>query len=234
MSDIEFSTKELKQPLSKDTLEKMQKLGLPSDISISRQYQKNELKYWYITSIQHKTFVWELSYKNHKWQLTFLNGQRDYLTSPLPTMNKKEEKILEVLYGEINNNWRQLVDVRFKLLGLVPVVSATILISLFNYGNDNKLSPLAKTCIALFGFIITYALQVYDKRNTELYNDLISRAKKIEEELGIETGQFLGRLKSKNSIQHDIALKFIYTTCFLSWLVAILYIIIKSFIVQYI
>lgn len=49
--------------------------------------------------------------------------------------------------------------------------------------------------VIVFGFLITLVLYIYDGRNSEFYDDLISRGRRIEEELGIDTGQFRGRLK---------------------------------------
>jgi hypothetical protein len=50
--------------------------------------------------------------------------------------------------------------------------------------------------------------------------DLISRARKIEKELGIDTGQFLGRLKPPHVfLQHDASTNLIYGTALLGWLV---------------
>ena len=46
--------------------------------------------------------------------------------------------------------------------------------------------------------------------------------RKIEEELGIDTGLFRGRLKTYNKfIKHDIATNLIYGTVLLAWLLAI-------------
>ncbi|HLO32683.1 MAG TPA: hypothetical protein VK249_26285, partial [Anaerolineales bacterium] len=119
---------------------------------------------------------------------------RHYQTSSLPTLTKEvkssqRQEILFTLYREVCSGWRILTDVRFKLLGLIPVVSGVVLFSLLSNKADGPTS-LARMGIALFGLLITIALFVYEKRNSELYDDLISRGRKIEEELGVDTGIF--------------------------------------------
>src|SRR5262245_66090238 len=44
--------------------------------------------------------------------------------------------------------------------------------------------------LAVVGFCVTYAMWSYDQRNDGLYDDLISRGRKLEEELGVDTGIF--------------------------------------------
>jgi hypothetical protein len=115
-----------------------------------------------------------------------------------------------------------LTEVRFKLLGLVPAVSVAVVITLLSRNRPGEgLSPVARSGIAILGFVVTCGLFIYDKRNSELYDDLISRGRKIEEELGIQTGQFLGRLRTSHVlIQHDIALGLIYAAAALAWVFA--------------
>jgi len=151
---------------------------------------------------------------------------RHYKTSSLPTLAKRvkssqQQEILFTLYREACNGWRMLTDVRFKLLGLIPVVSGVILFSLLSNKSDGP-SPMARMGIALFGLLITLALFVYEKRNSELYDDLISRGRKIEEELGVDTGIFLGRRESSHKlIKHDVAINLIYGTAITAWLIAL-------------
>ncbi len=75
----------------------------------------------------------------------------------------------------------------------------------------------------MFGFLVTLALFIYDRRNSQLYNDLVSRARRIEEELGVDTGQFRGRKKPSNQlINHRVATNLIYGTTLAGWLFALL------------
>ncbi len=130
-----------------------------------------------------------------------------------PLLNAEEQKVRLELYKEICTSWRTLVDVRFKLLGFVPAASIAIIIVLLSSNtNELKLPPLLtagiQTGIALFGLIVTYALYVYDQRNTQFHDDLISRGRRIEKELGVDTGQFLGRLKSHKSVLPHLPMYF--------------------------
>jgi hypothetical protein len=63
--------------------------------------------------------------------------------------------------------------VRFKLLGLLTIVSVAVLITLVSksHGAD-ALAPAERTGIALLGLLFTGAIRLYDLRNTDLYNDL--------------------------------------------------------------
>ena len=159
--------------------------------------------------------------QNNTWVLTNWYNEmndknnRQYKTTDLqtlfegfPKLDDDKREILLALYNSVNSSWEKLVDIRFKLLGFVPSISFLLLLEL------NKLSePNIKTFGGLVGLMITIAIWLYDKRNSELHDDLISRARKIESELGIETGQFLGRkLNSNFFVKHDVALNIIYFT----------------------
>lgn len=152
-------------------------------------------------------------------------NRREYETSLLPAMSStarepEHKEILLSLYGEICNSWRMLTDVRFKLLGLVPTVSAAVLISLLSRNKpDEGLSPLSRIAISVFGLLITVGIWMYDQRNTKLYIDLVRRGHRIEEELGIDTGQFRGRISpTPDWVNHRNATSIIYTVAVGGWL----------------
>jgi hypothetical protein len=63
---------------------------------------------------------------------------------------------------------------------------------------------------------------VYDRRNSELYNDMISRGRRLEQELGVETGG--RRARSNQFIKHDTAIHLIYGVSMAAWLVSFLYV----------
>ena len=131
------------------------------------------------------------------------------------------EELLLKLYSEVCASWRALVDVRFKLLGLVPAISAALLAALLlrTPGPD----PAAGLVIAVFGMVVSGAIAVYDQRNSQLHDELISRGRRIEHELGITVGQFLGRPGSWRFVKHDIQLAIIYGAVVAAWLAAIGY-----------
>lgn len=105
--------------------------------------------------------------------------KRAYSTTPLPTIERtatvtEVPSVLLSLYVEICNSWRQLTEVRFKLLGLVPTISVTILITLLARAKDGEgLTHLTETMVVIFGLFITFALFIYEQRNSELYDDLV-------------------------------------------------------------
>jgi hypothetical protein len=174
--------------------------------------------------------------QTHRWAGQQLN--RHYKVSKLPVLlteqrplSTEEQTLLMGLYTEICNSWRKLTDVRFKLLGLVPVVSGFFLIRALSGGD---LSSDIRVGIAVFGLIVTLALWAYEVRNSQLYDDLISRGRRIEAELGVNTGHFRGRLESSSRyllgplrvrIQHDTAINLIYGTSVGGWLLALIVIL---------
>jgi hypothetical protein len=174
--------------------------------------------------------------QTHRWAGQHLN--RHYKVSKLPVLlteqrplSTEEQTLLMGLYTEICNSWRKLTDVRFKLLGLVPVVSGFFLIRALSGGD---LSPDIRVGIAVFGFIVTLALWAYEVRNSQLYDDLVSRGRRIEAELGFDTGHFRGRLKPSSRyllgalrvrIQHDTAINLIYGGSVAAWLLALIVIL---------
>lgn len=141
------------------------------------------------------------------------------LSDEAPWMARGDRKdVLLAIYSEACSGWRTLTDVRFKLLGLLPAVSVAVLISIFGKGDAGySLGPIEQGVIGLFGLLITGALYVYEKRNSELYNDLIGRGRQIEAELGIHTGHFRGRPEARGIIRHGVGIAGVYLSCALAW-----------------
>ena len=155
-------------------------------------------------------------------------NNRHYTASLLPVFRNEaqepaRQEVLLSLYSEICNSWRALTDVRFKLLGFVPSISGLILINLLTQEEVGKgLTSVPRIAISIFGLLITIALAIYDQRNSQLYDDLISRGRRIEEELGIDTGQFRGRPTPTDFlINHSNAVNLIYGTSIVGWLFSI-------------
>ena len=155
-------------------------------------------------------------------------ANRQYDASPLPVFAEgpgitpgREELI--TLYEQICISWRALIDIRFKLLGFVPAVSLALLVNILsNEGAAKGLSPSIKIVISGLGLVGTLALLIYDLRNSQLHDDLISRGRKIEELWGIHTGQFRGRLKTSNwLVKHDRATALIYGAALIAWALGI-------------
>ncbi len=132
-----------------------------------------------------------------------------------------DEKLLVMLYEEVCTQWRDLHDVRFKLLGLLPLVTVGILS--FGAGAEGMTGAFAAMIVTALGLGVTHGLHVYDRRNSELYNALISRGRRIEAELGVRTGVYLGRPAPRVSqITHGVATGTIYWSVKVAWLAAFL------------
>jgi hypothetical protein len=165
-------------------------------------------------------------------------SRRHYLYSSLPVLvtesldltDQDKLTVLLATYTEVTASWRMLTDVRFKLLGLVPLASVVILGSLFKVDSTGA-SGLASLggnplvwLLAGVGLIATIGLWVYDRRNSQLYDDLISRGRRIEAELGLDTGQFLGRKEpSRAWLNHTTATSLVYLGSIGAWLVALIW-----------
>ena len=139
----------------------------------------------------------------------------EVVPSDMPVADQRE--VLSLLYGEVCSSWRELIGVRFKLLGFVPTVSGVALAALFS---TDKPSLTAALGIGLFGLLVTFALFVYDQRNSQLHDELISRGRRIECELGVVVGQFRGRPGSRGIVKHDYATALVYVSTMLLWTLA--------------
>ena len=151
----------------------------------------------------------------------------------------------ELEYEQINENFRSLADVRFKLLALVPTLGGAAVFILAHLGLEaGKPSPssyselLVVLLVSTFGLLATLGITLYDQRNSELYNALIHRAKYLERQFGwvgapgaLRTlgpgGQFSERPKGYRRIifkaAHDRALALIYGPLLGAWLFPISY-----------
>lgn len=137
---------------------------------------------------------------------------------------------LLALYGQICDSLRMLTDVRFKLLALLPPIAGLGLFAVTSRkGIFEGARVEVRVAAAVFGLLVSAGLYIYDRRNSELYNDLISRGRRAEEDLGVDTGVFLGRLNPRSAlVRHGTATKLIYGTVLLSWLAAVLWLLIRS------
>src|SRR4051794_1498115 len=89
--------------------------------------------------------------------------------------------------GEICSNFRTLTDIRFRLLGLLPIAAAATPAFTPQGPSPSKLP------FALFGLVVTIGLVTYNKRNDQLYDELVGRAAAIEREIGVPDGAFANR-----------------------------------------
>jgi hypothetical protein len=143
------------------------------------------------------------------------SADKVFVDAPPPTPDQADA--LLALYAEVCASWRALVDVRFKLLGFVPAVSGVALAALLNH---HRLDRTAGVGVAVYGFAVTFALFVYDQRNSQLHDELISRGRRIELELGVDVGQFRGRPDPWKFVEHDLAVVAVYVVTLLAWVFA--------------
>ena len=160
---------------------------------------------------------------------------RHYESSVLPTFSTTQEnpnklEISKAIYSEVNSNYRHLADVRFKLLGFVPAISVIAWVQLItNIPVISLPMTIVGLVIGLIGLRVMYGIRTYDQRNDDLYDDLISKGRKIEEEWGIHTGIFRGRIVGfredflKKQINHGRGLSLIYTSVYYGWGLIILW-----------
>ena len=170
------------------------------------------------------------SFKNH---IMPDNRLRDYSLTDIPTIDNISGKddLLKQIYSEVNSNYRNLADIRFKLLGFVPAISVIAWVELINKINPADVQKsIFGLAVALLALRIIFGIRIYDQRNDELYNDLVSRGRKIESELNINTGIFNGRLKAnkvdiflKKDINHGRALNLIYSSVVIGWILLLLW-----------
>lgn len=154
--------------------------------------------------------------------------KRNYELTDLASVNEPANYIgsLKHIYTEVNANYRYLADIRFRLLSLVPAVSIVAWVELLDKVIPHNLRNAAfGIALSLLAIRIIFGIRMYDKRNDELYNDLISRGRKIEDELGIKTAIFKGRLEAntidklfKKPNNHGRSLSIIYSSVLLGWL----------------
>ena len=132
----------------------------------------------------------------------------------------------KLLYTEICNSCGRLLDIRFKLLGLVPSVSLGVLAIVLNEKPASmELRSGAKLGLSLMGLMASIGLLLYEKRNTQVFSALKKRGEVIEQALRVE-GQFSGGMPT-GFISHGRAVGLIYMATILGWLFPIFAILSK-------
>ena len=129
----------------------------------------------------------------------------------------RESRLAE--YKEVAQNFRTLTEIRFKLLGFLPITTA--LIALSTAWSKGEISvPLS-----LFGLAVTLALIVYNERNNQLYDELVARGAELERLLGLPDGNFSQRPKAwlkirpiPVTIEHGWPIGIIYRASIVAWL----------------
>jgi hypothetical protein len=145
----------------------------------------------------------------------------------------------QAVYEQINNNFRMLTDIRFKLLALVPTVGgiAVYVLSRMIAGaapqtavSSTMLPPGANFdypmvgFLSILGFLATLGIVFYDQRNSELYGLLIDGGNKLEDMLSAPLrNNFRGRRAGRRKLiglvpmKHDTGLALIYAPLLGAW-----------------
>jgi hypothetical protein len=90
-------------------------------------------------------------------------------------------------YEETADNFRTLTEIRFELLKLLSLAAGVASVVKPETGTPWLLP------FALIGLTFTLSIVTYNKRNDQLYDELIGRAAAIERELGVPDGAFANR-----------------------------------------
>ncbi len=135
--------------------------------------------------------------------------------TPSPDSNAAH---LRAEYGQTASAFGLLTNIRFTLLGLLPVgTGAAVGVVLANS------ALLATGVIGLFGLTVTLALFIYNERNDQHYGELAGRAAYLERAMGIKDGSFGHRptrwLKALGvCVAHGWPIKPIYGASMSAWL----------------
>lgn len=145
------------------------------------------------------------------------SGKNVFTAEAVGNLHSAFADMPKAVYSELGSQIRALTDIRFKLLTIVPTVSGLVLTVLLTAPARDR-SPLSIFLASILGFGITVGIRIYDVRNSQLYDDLISRARSLEASLGIERGPYTRRGKTIWPFEHDFALSIVYTLVLIAWL----------------
>lgn len=147
---------------------------------------------------------------------------RRFSNTPGGTVDDSRESLLKE-YAEVSSNFRLLTDIRFKLLGLVPI--ATVVAAIAAASRQEALGGVGFV-VSLFGLVVVLGLINYNVRNDQLYDELVGRAADIERSLGIRDGSYGFRPRAWLSLSvgplgwtlnHGNALVLIYGATVVVW-----------------
>ncbi|MGZ4358315.1 MAG: hypothetical protein ACXVY8_05270 [Gaiellaceae bacterium] len=90
---------------------------------------------------------------------------------------------LRLDYEQTTELYRTLLDVRFKLLAIVPTISG-VAVGLL----DKPRPAIELLAVGLLGLVATLGVFVYELRNTQIHDAVVHRAKELERRLGFPSG----------------------------------------------
>lgn len=130
----------------------------------------------------------------------------------------EEDERLKLDYDQTTKYYYALADIRFKLLALVPIVTGTAISVV-----DKSGPPELIIFVGILGFVVTLGILIYDQRNTQIYDAIVSRAQRLERLLQLQGGAFSDRPPERLClfgyiyIWHDRALAIIYSAALAGW-----------------
>jgi Domain of unknown function (DUF4440) len=140
-------------------------------------------------------------------------------------VDAKDEKVA-LDYEQTVETYRQLADIRFKLLAFVPTLSGVAVALLAG----ERLDELLRVALGGLGFFVTLGIVLYDQRNTQFYNGAIGRARYLENALdfgAFGTDDHRGLFGSRADhptrrffglpVGHDLGLALIYSAALGGW-----------------
>lgn len=145
-----------------------------------------------------------------------------------PTSEDRRAALLAE-YAEVNNNFRLLTNIRFKLLAFLPIAPAAVLavITARDSGVPSQAVEARTFALGLFGIVVTAGLATYNARNDQIYLWHVERAASIERELGLPDGSFanrpnawfeIGSRRARWHVGHVSSVTVIYTSSMTLWL----------------
>jgi hypothetical protein len=127
------------------------------------------------------------------------------------------------VYEKLVDNVKQLEDVRFKLLAIVPSVSAIGIKELYAVNCENHV----KVFFAILGIVITFSIFIFELRNRQIIKALNKRKVALEDEMDVPTTVFIKDLQSSGIVTHRFSMNLIYITAIVSWLFFLFFTLIK-------
>jgi uncharacterized protein (DUF433 family) len=144
-----------------------------------------------------------------------------YLTEGGKSMPNSHEDLRKV-YEELCTSYRAIDDFRAKLLGFLPLASATGIFLLV--GTDARnLTPATRPfflAVGTFGFFITLGLFFYELYGVKKCHALIKAGRELEEDLDIDAqrGQFTARPREVAEVVNEpFAAGVIYPAVLAAW-----------------
>ena len=105
---------------------------------------------------------------DHKRRMLSFAKKTRVLKPVGPDPTEAQQQILLAAYAEVCSTWRNLHDARFKLLGLLPLVTLGVL-ALSPRPEETQIAGLAAAVIVTaLGWAVSHGLHVYDQRNSQL------------------------------------------------------------------